>query len=116
VSLPLGGKQPATLDGHFDAAGYSLHLAGNVLPSRLAELAKAVPQFGDGLLAYLDTLHPPAATSQTAPAAPSDSAEAVSASATEALVHVDLTATRAWGGPQHWQETASPVPAHTSRH
>ncbi|MEO6807123.1 MAG: AsmA family protein, partial [Edaphobacter sp.] len=28
ISLVLGGKDPATLDGHFDTSGYTLHLAG----------------------------------------------------------------------------------------
>jgi hypothetical protein len=54
ISLALGGKQPAILDGHVDATGYTLHLTGTVLPARLLELAKAVPQLGDGLEPLLD--------------------------------------------------------------
>lgn len=55
AQLDLGGGQsPATIDGHFEASGYVLHLRGSVLPQRLALLAKALPQFGDGLQEWLE--------------------------------------------------------------
>lgn len=99
VSLALGGKQPATLEGHFDLTGYSLHLSGNVVYSRLLALAAAVPQFGDGLKAFLNV--PPDAESTPASAQP---------------VHVDLTATRNWGGAQTWTQTVAAPPAPKRRH
>lgn len=54
AQLDLGGPSPAVLDGHFELTGYVLHLRGNVLPQRLSLLAKALPQFGDGLQDWLD--------------------------------------------------------------
>jgi AsmA protein len=92
VELPLDGKLPATLEGHFDRAGYTLHLTGNAIPARLFALGDAVPQFGDGLHKLLD----PAST-QSLPELP---------------IHLDLTATRAWGGPQLWHEAARTPPHH----
>lgn len=98
LSLPLGGKEPATLDGHFDRNGYTLHLTGNVLPSRLLALGAAIPQFGDGLATVLPSL--PATTGKdssthTQPPAP---------------IHVDLTSTRTWLGGQSWSATTSAKP------
>lgn len=54
TQLDLGGAAPALLEGHFDATGYVLHLHGNVLPQRLAEFAKALPQFGDGWQEWIE--------------------------------------------------------------
>jgi AsmA protein len=87
VDLPLGGKQPATLQGHFDPSGYTLRLTGNAVPARLFALADAVPQFGDGLRKLLEPI------------------------AEQLPIHLDLTATRIWGGPQLWTE-ATPPPSH----
>jgi len=87
TTLTLGGKEPALLEGRFDRGGYSLHLYGNVLPSRLAALATAIPQFGDGLKAAL-----PAAS--VAPVK-------------ESPIHVDIISTRLWGGEQVWVKTAA---------
>jgi AsmA protein len=97
ATLALGGKDPATLEGRFDATGYSLHLSGNVLPSRLRALAAAVPQFGDGLNAILPP--PPAVSASPAKELP---------------VHVDATSSRVWGGDQTWSKPQpKPVkPAH----
>jgi AsmA protein len=96
ATLPLGGKEPALLESRFGPNGYTLHLYGNVLPSRLLALAGAVPQFGDGLRAALS--------------APS------SAPAKESPVHIDLTSTRLWGGGQSWAKTpAKPVKAPRGR-
>ena len=53
VSLPLGGHDPATLDGSADSSGYTLHLAGMIVIPRLLAVAAAAPQFGEGLAAAL---------------------------------------------------------------
>ena len=90
VSLDLGGKTPATLTGHVDDTGYTLHLTGSVLPSRLLALAKAIPQLGDGLADCLPA--PPEA-------APSGEAQSTEE---ETPIRVDLTGTRTWGSPQSW--------------
>lgn len=91
ATLDLGGKEPALLEGRFDQHEYSLHLFGNVLPSRLMALANAVPQFGDGLKAVL-----PAASAGANKEVP---------------VHVDLISNRVWGEEQSWAKT----PAKTTR-
>jgi hypothetical protein len=130
ISLPLGGKQPATLEGHFDATGYTLHLTGTAIPARLLALADAIPQFGDGLRKLLD---PTAAILSEARGAQPDDPEAVHAAtsvrpsqpqeSTAAAsttpdqpatpTHFDLTATRTWGSPQIWRETqTAPTPHH----
>ena len=89
TSLPLGGKDPATIEGSLDSTGYTLHLTGMVLPSRLQALGNALPQFGDGMEAIVPT------SRSTAP------------------LRIDITATRPWFGPQTWQQTTQrPAPAH----
>jgi len=99
ISLPLGGKQPAILEGHIDATGYTLHLTGSVLPDRLLALGDAIPQFGDGLRPFLEPT--PAGASSTQPQTTTPAA---------GPIHIDLTATRAWGGPQIWRQTTPPPP------
>ncbi len=96
ITLDLGGKDPATLEAHIDATGYTLHLSGMVLPSRLTALGKAIPQLGDGLDACLDDVLP-SSDSEARPATP---------------VHLDLTATHLWGGQQTWQPTAATPARH----
>ena len=92
VSLELGGRDPATLDGHFDATGYTLHLTGMASIARLHALAATLPQLGDGLAEVLPT---------NRAAGP---------------FRIDLTATRHWGSTQTWTDnTARPVPAHPKR-
>ncbi len=87
TSISLGGKDPATLEGHFDTTGYTLHLTGMAVLSRLTALGKAIPQFGDGLAEALPTNRAPGP------------------------VRIDLTATHPWGSPQQWQDTtAHPTP------
>ncbi len=126
IALPLGGKQPATLDGHFDATGYTLHLTGYVLPDRLLALGDAIPQLGDGLRQVLEPPSPQTASQplipSKAPSAPSISPGQSNSTAavlppqplgserqpTADPVHIDLTATRAWGGPQSWRQTTPP--------
>jgi len=98
TTIALGGKEPATLEGHFDTTGYSLHLAGTVLPSRLLALAAAVPQFGDGLADLFPKPDPAPAPAKELP------------------IHIDATSMRLWGGGQCWSKTAPTKPTHTSTH
>jgi len=111
IALPLGGKQPATLDGHVDATGYTLHLTGTVICANLLELGNAVPQFGDGLQPVLDQIA--AAMPDTAP--PAKSGNAADRILSSVPIHVDLTATRAWGSAQVWRNTTPPAPARHRR-
>ena len=133
ISLPLGGRQPAILEGHFDDAGYTLHLTGTAIPARLLALADAIPQLGDGLLQLLD---PTPASSEAgistlserseskgkdpegthAPTAvsliqPSNSRDKANTSIATEPIHIDLTATRTWGSAQVWRQT-TPLPPH----
>jgi AsmA family len=92
IALALGGKDPAILEGHFDTAGYTLHLTGMASIARLHALAAALPQFGDGLAEVLPT---------NRAAGP---------------FRIDLTATRAWGATQTWTDnTVRPTPPHLRR-
>jgi len=104
ISLPLGGKQPATLEGHLDASGYTLHLAGSVLLDRLLALGDAIPQLGNGLRQLLPPTPPPSV--RLSPRSQPRSCP----------IHIDLTATRAWGGPQTWSQTALPPSHHRISH
>lgn len=126
LSLPLGGKQSATLDGHVDASGYSLHIAGTALPDRLRALGDAIPQLGDGLRQILEPPPPDEAAQPTllsekrsaqplppnqsnASAAAEPQPQPQSQSQTQPQsqsrepadppIHIDLTATHAWGDP-----------------
>jgi hypothetical protein len=93
VSLALGGKDPATLDGHFDSTGYTLHLTGMASTARMLALAKALPLLGDGL------------------------ATALPVNRAAGPYRVDLTATRTWGGQQIWTDnTAHSAAPRSSRH
>jgi hypothetical protein len=83
TSLALGGKEPAVLEGRFDASGYTLHLSGMASYARLIALANALPQLGDGLTEVLPT---------NRAAGP---------------FRIDLTATRPWGGAQVWRDTSA---------
>jgi AsmA protein len=83
ASLALGGKEPAVLEGRFDADGYTLHLSGMASYARLTALAEALPQLGDGLVDVLPT---------NRAAGP---------------FRIDLTATREWGGMQVWRDTSA---------
>jgi AsmA family len=92
VALALGGKDPAILEGHFDTAGYTLHLTGMASIARLHALGAALPQFGDGLAEVLPT---------NRAAGP---------------FRIDLTATRPWGAAQTWTDNAArPTPPHPRR-
>jgi AsmA family len=87
VSLALGGKDPATLEGHFDATGCTFHLTGMASTARLMALATALPQLGDGLAEVL----------------PTDRAAGP--------YRIDLTASRPWRQPQTWTDTSPRPPA-----
>jgi AsmA protein len=119
VSLPLGGKQPATLEGHFDANGYTLHLTGAAIPARVLALGDAIPQFGDGLD---QVLGPPPAAAEVPPPEPVVNPRGrgrtlpPNAPADDPTpIHLDLTASRAWGGPQIWRSTTPPPSRHPTR-
>ena len=104
IQLPLGGRQPATLEGHFDAPGSTLHLTGTALPARLLALGDAIPQLGDGLRQLLEPASVPVASAAATPP------PAVKSDTQSEPIHIDLTATRPWGGPQTWIETTPPPP------
>jgi hypothetical protein len=89
IALPLGGRQPAILEGRFDASGYTLHLTGSAVPARLLALGNAIPQLGEGLAEALAAELPEDSSAPSAPA-----------------IHLDLTAARLWGNPQIWRQTA----------
>lgn len=91
VTIPLGGRQPATLEGHFERSGYTLRLTGSAELSRLLALAGAIPQFGEGLPDAL-------AHDRNKPAVDGEA---------PIPVHLDLTATRVWGHPQIWTQTGA---------
>lgn len=95
AKISLGGKEPALLGGSFDRNGYSLHLSGGVLASRLSALGTAIPQFGDGLVEALAIQ--PATKGKENP------------------VIIDLTSERNWGGAQSWMKTPSSTPGRTTR-
>ncbi len=121
VSLPLGGKQPAVLTGHVDDTGYTLHLNGTAVPQRLLALGDAIPQFGDGLKQLLapapDTPPTPQAEAPVSSRGRGRNVPAPSAPPESAPVPIDLTVTRAWGGPQVWtQAPTEPVPPPAHRH
>ncbi len=89
--LALGGKEPAMLEGRFDATGYTLHLTGMASSSRLLALRKALPDLGDGLAKVLPVDHA---------AAP---------------FRLDLIAVRPWAEEQVWTEAPVHPVGHRSR-
>ncbi|HTH53725.1 MAG TPA: AsmA family protein [Edaphobacter sp.] len=96
--LFLGGHDPATLEGHFDSSGYTMHLSGMATADRLKALAQALPPLGDGLLKALPPNHPD-----------------------DDPFRIDLTATRPWRGSQSWldntvQSVQNLQPRHPARH
>lgn len=92
TGMALGGKEPATFEGHFDATGYTLHLTGMVSSSRLLALGATVPEFGDGLAKALPANHP------------------------VTPFRVDLTAVRPWTGEQVWTGAPQHPVSRRSRH
>ncbi|WP_158941561.1 AsmA family protein [Granulicella sp. S190] len=92
TSLALGGKDPAILEGSFDASGCTFHLSGMASTARLMALATALPQLGDGLAEVLPT------------------------NRASGPYRIDLTSTRPWGQPQIWTDTSAHLSiAHTHR-
>lgn len=96
--ITLGAKDPAAIEAHIDRSGCRLHLFGPAQPARLLALGQAFPPLGEGLAALL--------LPKTPAALP---------------LHIDLTATRFWGGPQTWTDNTatpahSPTPRHPHRH
>ena len=93
VDLPLGGHDPALLEGRVTPEGYTLHLSGLIAIPRLLALGASLPQFGDGL------------------------AEALPKNRGTGSTRLELAAHRSWGGPQLWTDTlthpASPAPRKT---
>jgi AsmA protein len=96
IPLALGGAQPALLTVTADKAGMHMRLTGMVVRSRLLELGKALPVFGDGLRAALPM----------APVAEKAALKTGEGKTNELPVRVDLAATRGWGGPQVWTPVA----------
>ncbi len=92
ITLDLGGKEPATLDGHLDATGYALHLTGMASLARLHALAAAIPQLGDGLN------------------------EVLPANRAAGPFRIDLTCTHPWGSPQTWIDNTAQPSKSKSRH
>ena len=87
LGLDLGAPQPALLAVRADESGVKMRLTGNVVRARLLALGTALPQFGEGLISALpDAAKPPGAP-----------------------LHVDLAATRTWGGAQTWVPAAPAV-------
>lgn len=87
VHLPLGGHDPAVLEGSADRDGITLHLAGLIAIPQLLALAAAAPQFGEGL---------PEVLPHNRAAGPT---------------RLDLTAHRPWGSAQIWTDTLNrPAP------
>jgi AsmA protein len=92
IPLALGGAQPALLTVEADKRGLRMRLTGAVLRSKLVELGKALPVFGDGLEEALPVVA----------VAAKSTGKAVEAKVVETPIRVDLTATRTWGGGQVW--------------
>ncbi len=88
IGLKLGGLTPASLDGHVTAGGYGMHLSGTAMRPILLQLAKALPQFGDGLAEVL----------------PEETEDGD-------LMRIDLTSWRPWNGGQVWSPASAPKPA-----
>jgi AsmA protein len=117
VTLPLGGKEPATLEGRFDASGYTLQLTGSVVAEDLMALGNAIPAFGDGLKPRLDEMdaNPSANPRDDPPGNPPSGSDPLPAAPLHPL-QVDLTATRAWGGHQLWSDLATHPPVRRRAH
>jgi AsmA protein len=85
TSIDLGGRDPATLEGHIDALGYTLHLSGMVTAPRVEALYKALPVLGDSI--------------QALPPDPPDSP-----------FRLDVTTSRPWAGSQPLREASTHQP------
>jgi len=88
VAVALGGHEPATLEGHFDDSGYTLHLTGMATEARLDEFAKAMAPLGTGLV--------------DAPAAAASESQAVIAPVATPAARIDRTTAAQWNEPHIW--------------
>ncbi len=93
LPLDLGAAQPAMLTLAADRTALHLLLTGPALRARLADLAQALPPFGEGIDTVLPATPAPAAPGPAAPESP---------------IRLNLTAIRPWGAPQIWTEAIPP--------
>jgi hypothetical protein len=99
IALPLGGRQPATLEGHFDASGSTFHVVGTGIPSHLLALGEAIPQLGEGLQSLLAPSPEATGIAGKAQGGPREAAD------DSTPIPLDLTAARPWRGPQIWSQS-----------
>ena len=91
--LPPGKAPPLTLSGTANATGYTLTLAGSATAEQLAALEADAPPLADGLNEILPQLKDTDETKSSKP------------------ISVNVSCTRAWGGPQACVQTAPAVTA-----
>ena len=96
VAVALGGHDPATLDGHFDDNGYTLHLTGMATETRLREFAKATAPLGTGLV------DEPVAGGSAAPDTPATAPEVPVAATAASAERLDRSTAAAWNEPHIW--------------
>jgi hypothetical protein len=92
VTLRPNDSSQLALSGAMDFAGYTLRLDGNASLTQVRALANLVPPLADGLNEGLPT------------------------SAEDSVRSVDVTCTRAWGGPQQCGSAVAAKPAKKHRH
>lgn len=103
VAILLGGRDPATLEGHFAPEAYSLHLFGMATEDKLKQFSKAIAPLGQGLPVISGPQDD--ASDKTVSEAPGQTAP----------TRVDLTTAGAWSGPYIWQQTPRQTPAGSRR-
>jgi len=91
--LPAGSTPPLLLNGIVTTTGTTLHLTGSATPAELTTLTQSLPPLADGLSQALPEL-------TAAPTRP---------------IHLDLTCTRPWRGPQTCTQTL-PAPPTKKKH
>lgn len=109
VAVELGGRDPATLDGHFDDNGYTLHLTGLATEARLREFAKATAPLGTGLI------DDPIAKGSTAPDTPATAPEVPVAATAAPAERLDRSTAAAWNEPHTWSNPTSRNPQTASK-
>jgi AsmA protein len=112
MTLPLGATEPAKLEGRFDGAGYTLQLTGSGFGADLLQLGKAIPAFGDGIEECLEKVgSEKIGDASPYPGQPGQSARQLGQEAprgpSNVPLRLELSATRAWGGPQVWRDLSS---------
>jgi AsmA protein len=108
VAVALGGRDPATLEGHFDDNGYTLHLTGMATEARMQEFATAMAPLGTGLVDP-----PPPAAEGTAV---TETAAAPVAATAERVDRVDRSTAASWSEPHTWNNPAPRQPQTASNH